>query len=49
MARKSAVQQRLEIAEVLHPIGQRIADDGNLVGAIEHQPRSFGGVGRGKR
>ena len=45
--RKAAVQQGLEMAEVLHPVGQRVADDGDRVALFQCQPGRVGRCGNG--
>jgi len=39
LAGKAALQRGLEVAVVLHPLGQRVADDDQLVTFVDRQPR----------
>ena len=40
--RKAALQQSLEVSVVLHPLGQRVANDHDFVARIDGHPRRLG-------
>ena len=47
--REAAVQQRFPVAEILHPLGQRVADEDDPVAVLQIERRGFGGVGQAGR